>query len=60
MTGVRTRAIVMAKLRHCAKFRCTGGPDSERDFRMVDEGERGGEGPPVKKGVRKANDQTTQ
>lgn len=24
MTGVRGRAIVMAKLRHCTKFRCTG------------------------------------
>lgn len=69
MTGEYGHAIVMAKLRHCAKFRCT-----EVLHRIVDgvlgqggksETERGREGgrkggSPVKKGVRKASDQAAR
>lgn len=61
MTGEYGHAIVIAKLRHCAKFRCT-----EVLHRIVDgvlgrgekrERDREGRGSPMKKGVRKASDQ---
>lgn len=64
MTGEYGHAIVMAKLRHCAKFRCT-----EVLHQIVDGEERGRQKErererqgwsPVKKGVRKASDQAIQ
>lgn len=63
MTGEYEHAIVMAKLRHCAKFRC-----NEVLHRIVDgvlgqEGEREREKwgrSPMKKGVRKASDQAAR